>query len=79
VAKEKILTEEQGNVKLEFPDIDENGFRRIMSLENEVVYVRQIEGGCEKKVNDTITFIPGAYIREWTRNGVAYRYELMGG
>jgi hypothetical protein len=77
VAKEKILTDEQGAVKSELPDIDENGFRRVIGVE--VVYARQIEGGCEKKVNDTITFIPGAYIREWTRNGVAYRYELMEG
>jgi hypothetical protein len=60
-------------------DIDEHGFLKVMSAENEVVYAKQVEGGCEKKVNDIITFKPGAYIREWTCNGVPYRYELMEG
>ena len=76
MAKDKINTEEV--VDIVKPDIDD-GFVKVMSGEDETVYARQIAGGCEKKVNDTITFIPGAYIREWTRNGVAYRYELMEG
>ena len=71
MAKEKVV--------MEFPDIDEQGFQKVMSAEGEVVYARQIAGGCEKKVNDNIEFKPGAYIREWTCNGVPHRYELMGG
>ena len=89
MTKEKVLTEEPGTAKVEFPDIDENGFQKVMSAEGEVVYAKQVPCGCEKRtvvlkkgavVTDTTEFKPGAYIREWTtNNGVPYRHELMGG
>jgi hypothetical protein len=73
---------------IEFPDIDENGFQKVMSGEGEVVYAKYTNGGCEKRVikidngvtvNDTTEFQQGAYIKEWTCNGVPFRYELIGG
>lgn len=87
MAKEKVETGE--SIAVVFPEIDENGFQKVMSGEGEIVYAKYTDkGGCEKRViiiedgavvSDTTEFKPRTYIRAWTRNGVPYRYELMKG
>jgi len=89
MAKDKVLTDEPGTAKVEFPDIDEQGFQKVMSAEGEVVYAKEVPCGCEKRiivvkkdgtvVTDTTEFKQGAYIRAWTCNGAPFRHELMGG
>ena len=86
MAKEK--TQVLGTATLAYPDVDENGYQKVMSADGVIVYARHVDGGCEKRTivlkdgvveSDTTEFKTGAYVRRFTCGGVVYSYELVGG